>query len=69
MKTTRVGMMLAAALMMASVGLASGCRDKGPHEKAGDAIDDAAEKAKDKIDPPGPAEKAGREVDKALGND
>jgi hypothetical protein len=61
--------MLAAMLTMATVGLASGCRSEGPAESAGEKIDDAAQKAKDKIDPPGPAEKAGRKVDEAFGND
>jgi len=69
MKTTKVAVMLAAALTMASVGLASGCRRKGPAETAGAKVDEAVQKAKDKIDPPGPAEKAGRKVDEALGND
>jgi len=68
MKTT-VAVMLGAALMMATVGLETGCRKKGPMESAGEKIDDAAQKAKDKIDPPGPAEKAGRKVDKAVGKD
>lgn len=47
----------------------TGCDDKkGPAEQTGQAVDNAAQKAKDAIDPPGPLEKAGRAVDKAVGN-
>ena len=68
MKTKGMALMLGAALMMASAGFGTACR-KGPAENAGEKIDDAAQKLKDKVDPPGPGEKAGRKVDKALGND
>ena len=68
MKTTGMALMFGAALTIASVGLGTACQ-KGPAEKTGEKIDDAAQKLKDKIDPPGPGEKAGRKVDKALGND
>jgi hypothetical protein len=68
MKNWNVAAMLAAALMMGSIGLGTGCK-QGPAEKAGSKIDDAAQKMKDVVDPPGPAEKAGRKVDKAIGND
>lgn len=43
-----------------------GCAEKGPAQKAGQSIDNAAQKAKDAVDPPGPVEKAGRSVDKAV---
>ncbi len=48
--------------------LGAGCEsEKGPAEKAGEKIDNAAKDAKDTLSPPaGPAEKAGKEVDKAL---
>ena len=68
MKTNGVAVMLAAALMLGSVAFGTAC-NKGPAESAGEKIDDAAQKLKDKVDPPGPGEKAGRKVDKALGND
>ena len=68
MKRTSVAVMIAAAFLMGSAGLGTGCR-KGPAEDAGSKIDDAAQKLKDKVDPPGPGEKAGRKIDKALGND
>jgi hypothetical protein len=50
--------------------VATGCDDKkkGPAEQTGEKIDDTVQKAKDAIDPPGPVEKAGRAVDKAVGN-
>ena len=43
----------------------TGC--KGPAQKIGSGIDDAAGKAKDAITQPGPVEKAGRTLDKAFG--
>ncbi|MBC7953802.1 MAG: hypothetical protein H7Z12_18545 [Rhodospirillaceae bacterium] len=42
------------------------CEDKGPAEKAGMAVDQAAQEVKDIISPPGPLEKAGRSIDNAL---
>jgi len=45
------------------------CDDhKGPAEQTGEKLDNAGQSIKDAIDPPGPAEKAGRAVDKAIGN-
>jgi hypothetical protein len=67
-KTTTGAILLFAALMMATVGLTSGCGD-GPAEEVGEEIDEAARKAEDAIDPPGPAEKAGRKMDEALDDD
>lgn len=47
----------------------TGCDDKkGPAEQTGEKLDDVGQKLKDAIDPPGPLEKAGRSVDKAVGN-
>ena len=47
----------------------TGCDDKkGPAEQTGQKIDNAGQSIKDAIDPPGPLEKAGRSVDKAVGN-
>ncbi|MBY0431281.1 MAG: hypothetical protein K2Q10_08795 [Rhodospirillales bacterium] len=43
----------------------SACKQDGPAEKAGAAIDNAAQQVKDAVNPPGPLEKAGRAVDKA----
>lgn len=37
-------------------------------EKAGEKIDQAAESAKDKLNPEGSAEKAGRKIDQAVEN-
>ena len=48
------------------LGLGIGCAPEGPAEKAGKSLDQAAENAKDAINPPGTAEKAGRAVDKAV---
>jgi hypothetical protein len=55
-----------ALFLMAVVGLA-GCESKGPAQQAGETIDKGVQNAKDAINPPGPVEKAGRGIDKALG--
>ena len=43
-----------------------GCDPEGPAEKAGEAIDEAADNVDDKIDRKGPVEKAGRALDRAV---
>jgi hypothetical protein len=44
-----------------------GC-EKGPAERAGEGIDNAARKVRDTVNPPsGPAEAAGRKIDDATG--
>lgn len=43
----------------------TGCPEKGPGEKAGEAIDGAGEKLKDAITPDGPAEDLGEKLDDA----
>jgi outer membrane lipoprotein-sorting protein len=40
------------------------CHQEGPAERAGTSVDNAAQKVKDAVDPPGPAQKAGRALDK-----
>lgn len=60
-----VGML---ALSIAVLGPMAGCREKGPAEKAGEKVDEAAEKLKDAVDPKGPAEKLGEKVDEATGH-
>jgi hypothetical protein len=57
---------LAALLPGAVVGVA-GCESKGPAQQAGETIDEGVQSAKDAVNPPGPIEKAGRGLDKALG--
>lgn len=57
---------LAAALLLAG----TGCREEGPAERAGRAIDDAAREAGDSLrelaGEEGALERAGRETDEAL---
>lgn len=54
------------ARVLAAIALAmTGC--KGPAQKVGEGIDDAAGKVKDAVTQPGPVEKAGRTIDKAVG--
>ncbi len=49
-----------------AIALGAGCEEKGPAEKAGESVDNAVQKAKDTVSPPGSAEKAGRAGDKTL---
>jgi hypothetical protein len=58
-----LGFVLAGAFV-----LGAGCEsEKGPAEKAGAKIDNAAKDAKDALSPPaGPAEKVGEKIDKAV---
>jgi hypothetical protein len=57
---------LVAALSFASVG----CGEEGPAERAGEALDEAAEDAeeglRELVDEDGPLERAGREADEAI---
>ena len=57
---------LAAGALLVSVALV-GCEEKGPVEKAGAGIDNAAKDVKNGLDQRGPAQKAGDKVDNALG--
>jgi hypothetical protein len=57
---------LAIVLATGGATLLSGCREKGPAEKAGEKFDNSMDKLEDKLDPKGPAEKAGRKIDKAV---
>ena len=53
-------------LVIAVIALAMiGC--KGPAQKFGEGVDDAAPKVKDAVTQPGPVEKTGRVIDKAIG--
>lgn len=56
-------------VMAACAGAAIGCTkpEPGPVQKAGEKVDEAVEKVGDAINPKGPAEKAGRALDKAVG--
>jgi hypothetical protein len=54
-------------LLLTAVAPLTGCESEGPAQKAGEKIDAGIQKAKDTISPPGPAEKIGREIDKATG--
>ncbi|MBA2592757.1 MAG: hypothetical protein H0U97_11070 [Gammaproteobacteria bacterium] len=44
----------------------SACEPEGDAERAGERIDDAAEKAAETLDPEGPAERAGEKMDEAI---
>lgn len=57
---------LALGLALGGAAVTSGCREKGPAEKAGEKVDRAMDKVDDAIDPKGPAEKAGRSIDRAV---
>ena len=57
-----IALALGAIAMTATL---TACPEKGPGEKAGEAIDDAGDTLKDAVTPDGPAEKLGKKVDKA----
>ena len=57
---------LALGLAIGGAALTSGCREKGPAERAGEKLDRTVDKLEDKLDPKGPAEKAGRKIDRAI---
>ncbi len=57
-----------AACLATVVTLGVGCEEKGPAAKTGEKVDQAVQSAKDAVVPPGPAEKAGRAIDKGLKN-
>ena len=54
------------ALLLGAAITTFGCDAKGPAQQAGEAIDKGVQNAKDAINPPGPSEKVGRSLDKAL---
>lgn len=55
---------LALLLGLGTLGLVA-CDNEGPAERAGEKLDNAAERVGDAINPKGPAEKAGEAVDNA----
>ena len=57
-----IALALGALAMTATL---TACPEKGPGEKAGEAIDNAGDKLKDAVTPDGPAEKLGKKIDKA----
>lgn len=60
--------LLIAACGLLLMGLA-GCHQEGPAEKAGKSLDNAGQSVSDTLNPPqGPAQAAGRKVDRTLGN-
>ena len=64
-KRNRCFAAVAGVLLVALAG-AFGCESQGPAARVGESIDKGVRDAKDAINPPGPAEKAGRAVDDAL---
>jgi hypothetical protein len=68
MKTRSTTLAGLAFVLAGAFTLGAGCEsEKGPGEKAGEKIDQAAKDAKDAVSPPaGPGEKAGKKVDEVL---
>ena len=58
MNTTRKQLLTSLGAMVLVFGL-SACEPEGDAERAGERIDDAAEKAAEAVNPEGPAERAG----------
>ncbi len=63
MKLINKRTLLAPVLAFGVAVLAAGCQEKGPAGKAGEKIDNAADKVKDKLDTRGPGEKLGDKID------
>ena len=60
--------LLTASCLVLLLGVAA-CHKKGPAEKVGKSLDNAGQKVSDTLNPPkGPAQAAGRKVDRATGN-
>jgi len=57
---------LATVVVAGGATFTTGCREKGPAERAGEKVDRTMDKIEDKLDPKGPAEKAGRKIDRAI---
>ncbi len=66
----RISIATAAALAAALALGAAGCREEGPAARAGRALDEAAEDAREGlrgiVEDDGPLERAGREADEAI---
>jgi len=58
---------LASAFAVMGAGSFAGCEEKGPAQKAGEGVDNAAKDLKNSVDPRGPAEKIGDKIDNATG--
>jgi len=55
-------------LAVITLGLAA-CHQEGPAERAGHSLDNTGQRIGDTLNPPqGPAQSAGRKIDRALGN-
>ena len=60
--------LLIAALAITLASLTA-CHQEGPVERTGRSLDNAGKSVSDAVDPPqGPAQSAGRKLDRALGN-
>lgn len=66
MNSTNRILALVAICLVIALAVFAWPKHQGPAERAGEAIDNAAQSAKDAVDPPGPMEKAGRAVDEAV---
>ncbi len=64
MNTTQKQLLTSLGTMVLVFGL-SACEPEGDAERAGERIDDAAEKAAEAVNPEGPAERAGETIDEA----
>ena len=70
MTTRRIASAVVFCALAATLGFATaGCEKKGPAERAGEKIDNVADKIDDAVDPKGPVEKLGRKVDRAVDRD
>jgi ABC-type oligopeptide transport system substrate-binding subunit len=64
----RPSVLLTAVIAVAATLALTGCPKKGATQRAGEKLDAAKDKVSDTLNPKGPAEKAGRSIDRATGN-
>src|SRR3712207_3114317 len=57
--------LIRAVALVLCLGAVAACdTNEGPVERAGERVDDAGQALKDTVDPPGPAERIGRSIDR-----
>ncbi len=61
-----LSLLLALSVVAGAASFGTGCRQKGPAERAGEKVDRTMDEVEDAVDPKGPAEKAGRKIDRAV---
>lgn len=66
-RARRLSVLFTVIIAVAATLALTGCPKKGAGQRAGEKLDAAKDKVSDTLDPKGPAEKAGRSIDRATG--